>query len=125
MIRPKKLNAVNIAVRDLNRSLKWYREHFGFDRLYDVKGGIVIGTNGVELVVSQVDDPIHARLVDHAKDVCVRMFAFEIAEEELTRVKDEFPEDKDIVEIDHPKYKSYIIEDFDGHCIELYVDKDA
>ena len=29
----------------------------------------------------------------------------------------------DIVEIDHPRYKSYIIEDPDGHAIELFVDK--
>lgn len=123
MLNPKKLNAINIAVRDLDRSLKWYREHFGFERLFDVEGGVVIGADGVELVVSQVDNPAHARLVDHAKDVCVRLFAFEITEEDIARVKDEFPEDKDIVEIDRPKYKSYIIEDLDGHCIELYVDK--
>ena len=89
----------------------------------DVEGGVVIGADGVELVVSQVDNPAQARLVDHAKDVCVRLFAFEITKEDLARVKDEFPEDKDIVEIDHPKYKSYIIEDLDAHCIELYVDK--
>ena len=125
MIKPKKLNAVTIAVRDLDRSLKWYREHFGFERLFDVEGGVVIGADGVELVVSQVGDPAHAPLVNHAVDVCVRLFAFEVTEEDFARVKDEFPEDKDIVEIDHPRYKSYITEDLDGHCIELYVDKAA
>ena len=32
-------------------------------------------------------------------------------------------EDEDIVEIDHPKYKSFIVEDPDGHALELFVDK--
>ena len=123
MIKPKRLNAINIAVRDLTSSLKWYREHFGFERLFDVEGGVVIGADGVELVISQVGDPANARLVDHAKDICVRIFAFEVTEEDFARIKEEFPRDKDIVEIDHPKYKSYITEDLDGHCIELYVDK--
>lgn len=31
--------------------------------------------------------------------------------------------EKDIVEIGHPKYKSSIIEDPDGHAIELFVNK--
>jgi hypothetical protein len=37
-------------------------------------------------------------------------------------VATEFPEDKDIVVLDnHPKYRSRIIEDPDGHSIELIV----
>ena len=42
--------------------------------------------------------------------------------EELGRVEQEFAEDKDIVFIEKPKYKSYITEDPDGHAIELYAE---
>jgi catechol 2,3-dioxygenase-like lactoylglutathione lyase family enzyme len=30
MIRAKRLNAMNLKVRDVEESLRWYREHFGF-----------------------------------------------------------------------------------------------
>ena len=40
MIKPKKMNAVILAVRDIEKSLAWYKEHIGFERLYDVQGGI-------------------------------------------------------------------------------------
>ena len=125
MITPKKLNAVGIVVRDLERSLEWYRQKFGFEKLYDVSNGLVIGANGVDLWVAQADDPAHARRADHAHDICIRLIGFEVSEADLARVKAEFREDDDIVEIDHPRYKSCIIEDPDGHCIELYVDKVA
>ena len=123
MIKPKKMNAVMLAVRDIEKSLAWYKEHFGFERLYDVQGGILIGADGVELVLSQADDPKNAGKADEAKDICIRLFAFEVAQQDLTRAEEEFPEEADLVRIDHPKYKSCIIDDPDGHAIELYVDK--
>jgi catechol 2,3-dioxygenase-like lactoylglutathione lyase family enzyme len=123
MILPKKMNAVGIVVRDLERSLRWYKEKFGFKKLYDVSNGLIIGSNGVELWIAQVNEPENAIIPDCAKDICIRLIGFEVSEEDLAKVKGEFPEDGDIVEIDHPKYKSYIIEDPDGHAIELFVDK--
>jgi catechol-2,3-dioxygenase len=123
MITPKNLNAVGIVVRDLQRSLEWYRRKFGFEELYDVSNGVIVGVNGVELWVAQADDPANARQSDHARDICIRLIGFQVSEDDLARVKSEFPEDEDIVEIDHPRYKSYIVEDPDGHAIELYVDK--
>ena len=121
MIRPKKLNAVGIVVRDLERSLAWYKEKFGFEKLYDVSNGVVIGSNGVELWVAQAKDPANARQSNTDQDICIRLIGFEVSEDDLARVKAEFPEDDDIVEIDHPKYKSCITEDLDGHAIELFV----
>ncbi len=35
MISPTNLAAVVLSVRDLQRSLGWYREKFGFEKLYD------------------------------------------------------------------------------------------
>ncbi|MFH1614737.1 MAG: VOC family protein [Planctomycetota bacterium] len=123
MIKPKKMNSVILAVRDIEESLAWYKKHFGFEKLYDVPGGILIGTDGVEIVLSQVNDPEDARKADEAKDICIRLFAFEVTPEELERAEKEFQEDADLVRIDHPKYKSCIIDDPDGHSIEMYVDK--
>jgi catechol 2,3-dioxygenase-like lactoylglutathione lyase family enzyme len=123
MITPKKMNAVGIVVRDLERSLAWYKAKFGFEHLFDVSNGLIIGAGGVELWVAQAADPDNAREADSAHDVCIRLIGFEVSEDDLKRVKDEFPEDDDIVEIDHPKYKSFIVEDPDGHAIELFVNK--
>ena len=123
MIRPKKINAVILAVRDIEKSLAWYKEHFGFEKLYDVQGGVLIGADGVELVLSQANDPENARKADEAKDICIRLFAFEVTQQDLERAEEEFPKEADLVRIDHPQYRSYIIEDPDGHSIELYVDK--
>ena len=124
MIKPKKINAIMLAVRDVEKSSVWYKKHFDFEKLYDVEGGILIGDNRVEIVLAQVDNPQTARKADEAKDICIRLFAFEVTQQDLQRIGEEFPEDKDIVHIDHPRYKSCIIEDPDGHSIELYVDKD-
>ena len=123
MIVPKKLNAVGIVVRDLKRSLEWYKHKFGFEKLFDVSNGVIIGANGVELWVAQAKDSANAPQSDHDRDICIRLIGFEISQGDLVRVKAEFPEVDDIVEIDHPKYKSCIIEDPDGHAIELFVYK--
>jgi catechol-2,3-dioxygenase len=124
MIRPKKLNGITISVRNLERSMAWYKEKFGFEKLFDDapnSKGVVIGGGGVELCLQQVDNPQQARTVDHPRQVCVRLIGFEVTEADLARVAAEFPEDRDIVVMDdHPKYRSRIVEDPDGHCIELY-----
>ena len=125
MIKPKKMNAVIIVVRNLERSLSWYKKHFGFEKLYDVEGGILIGADGVEVVLSQIDDPKNAKRPNEAKDICIRLFGFEVTAEELERAQEEFPEEADLIWIDHPRYKSCIIDDPDGHSIELYVDKEV
>ena len=123
MITPQKMNAVGIVVRDLDRSLAWYKEKFGFEYMFDVPNGVIIGANGVELWVAQVKDPANARESDHDQDICIRLIGFEVSEDDLARVRAQFPENDDIVDIDHPKYKSCIIEDPDGHAIELFVNK--
>ena len=122
MIKPKKINSIILAVRNIEKSMAWYKEHFGFERLYDVQGGVLIGADGVELVLSQANNPEKARKADEAKDICIRLFAFEVTPQELERAEKEFPEEADLVRIDHPRYRSCIIDDPDRHSIELYVD---
>ena len=127
MIRAKALDCITLSVRDLARSIKWYADKFGFRKLYDDapnSKGVVIGQDDIQLCLQQIDDPENARLVDHPKDICVRLFAFRVSEEDLIRIHEEFSDDPDIIIMDdHPKYRSRIIEDPDGHCIELYTEK--
>jgi len=123
MIKLKKMNSAILAVRDIEKSLGWYKKHFGFEKLYDVEGGILIGADGVEVVLSQVKNPENAGKTDEAKDICIKLLAFEVTQQDLERAEEEFPEDPDLVRLDHPRYRSCIIDDPDGHSIELYVDK--
>ncbi|NQT85507.1 VOC family protein [bacterium] len=123
MIVPKRLSGVVLSVRDVARSLAWYRERFGFEKLCDDapnSKGILIGANGITLALNPLDDPDNATDVDNARQVCVQLFCLEVDEADLDRVAAEFPEDRDIVVLDdHPRYRSRIIEDPDGHSIEL------
>jgi len=123
MIRPRKLNAVGIVVRDLQRSVEWYKQKFGFERLFDVPNGVVIGAGGVELWVAQAKHPAAARQAHTDRDICIRLIGFEVSRSDLAGARAEFPEDEDFVEIDHPRYRSCIIEDPDGHAIELFVNR--
>ncbi len=127
MIVPKRLSGVVLSVRDVAKSLAWYREKFGFEKLYDDapnSKGIVIGTNGITLALNPLDDPDSATNVDNAHQICVQLFCLEVDGADLDSVATEFPEDKDIVALDdHPRYRSRIVEDPDGHSIELIVSK--
>jgi len=123
MISPKALSAVVLSVRDMERSLAWYRDKFGFRKLHDDapnSKAVIIGANGIVLALNPLADPADATPVDTGRQVCVQLFALEVEESDLLRVEQEFPEDKDIVVLeDHPKYRSRIVEDPDGHSIEL------
>ena len=123
MIIPKTLSGVVLSVKDVDRTLAWYRQKFGFEKLYDDapnSKGIIIGTNGITLGLNPLNDPNNATDVDTARQVCLQLFCLEVDEADLDRVAAEFPEDTDIVALDdHPKYRSRIVEDPDGHSIEL------
>jgi catechol 2,3-dioxygenase-like lactoylglutathione lyase family enzyme len=123
MIKPSNTGAITLTVRDIERSLAWYRDKFGFEKLYDDapnSDGILVGVNGVELMLKQAENPNLARPVDPCGQICVQLFGFEVDEADLDRVDQEFPECPDIVKLDgHIRYRSRIIEDPDGHAIEL------
>jgi len=125
MIKPQKVSVIVLTVRDIERSLAWYREKFGFEKLYDDapnSDGIVVGANGVELVLKQSENPDTARPVDRSEQICCQVFGFEVDDADLARVEQEFPEDADIVRLDeHPRYRCRIIEDPAGHPIVLMV----
>lgn len=124
MIKPRSLGAVVLSVRNVEDSLAWYREKFGFEKLYDDapnSKSIAIGADGVVVHLNPLADPAGATLVETSRQICVQLFCLEVPESDLDRVAQEFPEDDDIVVLDdHPKYRSRIVEDPDGHAIELF-----
>ena len=123
MIRAKRLNAVNLMVRNLERSFVWYQDHFGFTRLYDVEGGVLIGRDVVEIVLSPTANPSLPN-AHPTTNLCIHTLAFEVSDDDLDRVPNEFDQDDDVVKIEHPRFRSHIVEDPDGYCIELYVEKE-
>ena len=116
------LNAVNLKVKDLNASVEWYEKHFGFRRRYEVEGGVLISVNGVELVLSQASDP-NAPLADPERQLCIHTIGFEVEAEALDRIDSEFADQSDIVWMDHDRFRSAIIEDPNGYCVELFANK--
>ena len=124
MIKPKRLGSVVLSVRDLDASLAWYREKFAFEKLYDDapnSQGIAIGGEGVEIHLNPLAKPDDATPVETDRQACVQMFCLEVDESDLDQVENAFGEDSNIVVLDdHPKYRSRIVEDPDGHAIELY-----
>ncbi|MBD3420967.1 MAG: hypothetical protein GF398_12680 [Chitinivibrionales bacterium] len=122
MIQPKKCNGIVLLVQDFDESMAWYKEHFGFQRIYGTPQGVVIGNDHVEIVLAQVDNE-SAQHVELAKKIGIKSFGFEITRDELIRVEAEFPELDNVDKREHPRFQSRIITDPDGHLIELYVKK--
>lgn len=120
MIHIRRLGEVGIVVQDLARSLAWYREKLGFELQFEVENGVVIGRGDTSLWLCPEAPGFEAEPGDDAGQT---LFGFEVSPEELQRVPAEFPEDPDIVHLDHPRYESYIVEDLDGHAIEFFAMK--
>ena len=122
MIHILQMNVVALKVSNLQKSMDWYREHFGFQYKYDAEGCVVMGIRNVELVLSPHDNP-DAPLANPKEVRCIHTLGFEIPQSEFHKLRDEFSDDDDIVEFDQDEFQSIITEDPDGYCVELYYNK--
>jgi len=122
MIHITQMNVVALKVADLQRSMDWYRKHFGFEYRYKAEGCVIIGIRNVELALSPHDDP-DAPLANPNKVRCIHTVGFEIPESEFHKLKDEFQADTDIQEFDQVEFQSIITSDPDGYCVEIYYRK--
>ena len=64
MINVKRINSVSVTVRDMHRSMVWYREKLGFEKLYDDTPNspeVIIGKDGVELTLRPLSSRILQR----------------------------------------------------------------
>ncbi len=116
MIRIRRLGQMKIEVRDLARSLAWYRDRLGFELQFEVRNGAVIGGAAASLwlVKAEADAPVSRRL-----------FSFEVSPGEWERIPEVFAGDGRMVSLDHPQSASRIVEDPDGHAVEFYMLKPA
>ncbi len=125
MIHLKTMNGVALKVGNLERSMEWYKRHFGFEYKCDAEGCIVMGVGDIELVLSPHDNP-DAPLADPRQVRCIHTLAFEIPESEFHKLHREFEkEDDDIVDIDQEQFQSIITSNPDGYCVELYYNKQS
>jgi catechol-2,3-dioxygenase len=123
VIRLKSMNGVALKVADLERSMEWYRRHFGFEYKHGAEGCIVMAVGDIDLVLSPHSNP-QATLSDPTKVRCIHTLAFEIPQAEFAKLHREFEaEDDDIVDIDQDEFQSIITSDPDGYCVELYYRK--
>ena len=123
MIHLKRMNNAALKVRNLEESLAWYAKHFGFEYIHSVEGCIVIGKNSIELVLSPHNNP-GAPLADPNTMRCIHTLGFEVLEEEFPMARERFiKEDPELVDIDQEEFRSIIVSDPDGYCIELYYNK--
>lgn len=122
MIHITQMNVVALKVADLQRSMDWYRKHFGFEYRYEAEGCVVMGVRNVELVLSPHDN-LDAPLANPKEVRCIHTLGFEIPQSEFYKLRNEFSDDDDIVEFDQDEFQSIITEDPDGYCVELYYNK--
>ena len=122
MIRLKCLNGMNLKVRDLDASFRWYHEHFGFERRYPVEGGVVVGVGDIEIVLSPHDNP-DAPLAHPRKLRCIHTLGFQVSEDEFRKARQEFAGDTGIVEFDQPEFASFVTADPDDYCVEISYNK--
>ncbi|MHB9027109.1 MAG: VOC family protein [Armatimonadota bacterium] len=122
MIKTKRLNAMNLKVRDLAASARWYGEHFGLEPQYAVDGGVVYANDTIELVLSPHDNP-DAPLADPRMVRCIHTLGIEVSQDEFPHARAEFDDDLEIVEFDQPEFRSFITVDPDGYCVEIFYNK--
>jgi len=122
MIQLECIDHVALLVRDVERSVLWYQEVLGLQRLYqDVWGSFpaVVGVGGTSLALFPVTSPAPNPPPGH-DTICVRHIAFRVdqpnflaAQEELRRRGIPFGFQN------HDAAHSIYFEDPDGHQLEI------
>ena len=75
------------------------------------------------MVLSPHVDP-DAPLADPNIMRCIHILGFELSEHDFPKAVEHFrKEDSDLIEIDQAEFRSIIVSDPDGYCVELYYNK--
>lgn len=119
MFKVQGIDHIGLAVKDVQKSVEWYRELFGLERLYeDVWGNFpgVVGIGETSVAFFPTDDPVvplPAGLPIHHLAFRVDQGNFKAAHETLRQkgIAFEFQ--------DHQIVHSIYFYDPDGHLIEL------
>jgi len=123
MLEIKTIAAVKIAVSDFTESFAFYKTHFGFSRKYGSPQGVLIGNKKVSILLVEVDDELKEKKIDPLQSICIIAFQLEVGKGDFARIEREFDASLIIDKKEHPRYKSIILADPDGHRIELIYHK--
>ncbi len=123
MIKPINSLETTIAVTDVERSVAWYKKHFGLEKVSEDANGVVIGHGAIRISIMQGRDEEPVMDLESVTQTDLRFLTFEVSEADWELVKDEFPEDDGLSWIQRETYSSCITKDLDGHAIELYLKK--
>ena len=119
MFKVQGIDHVGLAVRDVEKSVEWYRELFGLERLYEnVWGNFpgVVGIGNTSVAFFPIDDPdikLPIGLPIHHLAFRIDRVNFKAAQETLRQKGIEFEFQ------DHKIVHSIYFYDPDGHLIEL------
>ncbi|MCI0549796.1 MAG: VOC family protein [Anaerolineae bacterium] len=119
MFKVQGIDHIGLAVRDVQKSVEWYRELFGLERLYeDVWGNFpgVVGIGETSVAFFPTDDPdvpLPPGLPIHHLAFRVDRANFKAAHKTLQQKGIEFEFQ------DHKIVHSIYFYDLDGHLIEL------
>jgi len=119
MFKVQGIDHIGLAVKDVQKSVEWYREMFGLERFYeDVWGNFpgVVGMGDTSVAFFPTDDPdipLPAGLPIHHLAFRVDQANFKAAQETLGQKRIEFEFQ------DHTIVHSIYFYDPDGHLIEL------
>lgn len=119
MIKVQGVDHVALAVKDVRKSVEWYQEMFGLQRLYEDAWGDFPGVVGIRhtsvafFPTNDPDVPLPAGLPIHHLAFKVDRSNFNAAQETLRQNEIEFEFQ------DHKIVHSIYFYDLDGHLIEL------
>lgn len=119
MFKVKGIDHIGLAVRDVQKSVEWYRDLFGLERLYEEVWGNfpgVVGIGDTSVAFFPTDDPnvpLPAGLPIHHLAFRVDRVNFNAAQQTLLQRGVEFEFQ------DHEIVHSLYFYDPDGHLIEL------
>lgn len=116
------IDHVAIRVKDLEVSVAWYENIFGFSRNQFEEWGpfpifMMAGKSGVALFPSNENDP---EMDNKSRNVKIDHFAFNVTRENMELAKAKLKRLSIKFEVqDHHYFESIYINDPDGHCVEL------
>lgn len=122
MFRLEGIDHVALLVRDVERSVQWYQDVLGLERLYQEVWGsfpAIVGTGGTSLALFPVAsaDPHPPPGPD---TLCVRHVAFRVDRANFAAAREELARRGIAFEFqDHQAAHSLYIRDPDGHQLEI------